>query len=73
MISSACLANGSEIDSVLVDKSDKKMYLLSNGKRLKEYDVVFGSSPKGHKEQEGDEKTPEGKYILDLGRWREAR
>ena len=65
VIASTCPAKGREINSVLVDKSDKKMYLLSNGRILKEYDVVFGSSPKGHKQQEGDERTPEGKYILD--------
>ncbi len=58
-------AVGGEIDLVLVDKSEKKIYLLSKGKELKEYDVVFGESPKGHKQQEGDERTPEGKYILD--------
>jgi murein L,D-transpeptidase YafK len=23
------------------------------------------SSPKGHKKQEGDERTPEGRYFLD--------
>lgn len=41
------------------------MYLLSEGKRIKEYNVVFGGNPKGHKQQEGDQRTPEGKYILD--------
>ena len=41
------------------------MYLLSNSETVKEYSVSFGANPVGHKEQEGDEKTPEGKYILD--------
>lgn len=54
-----------EIDYVLVNKSEKKMYFLSNGRRIKEYDVVFGGNSTGHKQQEGDERTPEGKYILD--------
>ncbi len=54
-----------EIDLVLVDKSEMKMYLLSEGRRLKEYHVVFGGNPEGHKQQEGDERTPEGKYVLD--------
>ena len=52
-------------DMVLVLKSQKKMYLKKEGEILKEYDVVFGANPKGHKEKEGDERTPEGKYILD--------
>ncbi|MCF6256286.1 MAG: L,D-transpeptidase family protein [Gammaproteobacteria bacterium] len=64
-ISTLGFAVGGEVDSVLVDKSEKKIYLLSEGKPLKEYDVVFGENPKGHKQQEGDERTPEGKYILD--------
>jgi murein L,D-transpeptidase YafK len=63
----ACsFANSSDvIDSVLVIKSENKMYLLSKGKRIKEYHVVFGANPIGHKQQEGDERTPEGHYILD--------
>lgn len=54
-----------EIDLVAVDKSENKMYLLDNDKIIKEYHVAFGENPKGHKEQEGDEKTPEGIYTLD--------
>ena len=52
-------------DSVLVIKSQSKLYLKKDGKILKEYRVAFGANPKGHKEQEGDERTPEGRYILD--------
>jgi len=55
----------SEIDLVKVDKSENRMYLLENEKVIKEYHVAFGGSPKGHKEQEGDQKTPEGLYTLD--------
>ena len=65
IISVTSFANDREVDLVLVDKSEQKMYLLSKGKQLKEYHVVFGSNPKGHKLQEGDERTPEGKYVLD--------
>ena len=65
IISSACLAKEKNIDFVLVNKSENKMYLLSDGERVKEYDVVFGENPVGHKQQEGDERTPEGKYLLD--------
>ncbi len=54
-----------EVDYVMVYKSEKKMYLLSGGDRIKEYNVVFGANPIGHKQHEGDERTPEGKYILD--------
>lgn len=53
------------VDLVKIDKSEQKMYLLDGEKIIKEYDVAFGANPKGHKQQEGDEKTPEGIYTLD--------
>jgi murein L,D-transpeptidase YafK len=52
-------------DAVLVRKSENKLYLIAEGKPFKSYHVVFGANPAGHKQQEGDEKTPEGKYFLD--------
>ena len=52
-------------DMVLVVKSESKLYLLKKQKVLSEYKVAFGANPEGHKQQEGDERTPEGKYILD--------
>jgi murein L,D-transpeptidase YafK len=58
-------AQGEEIDSVLVIKSKSKMFLISKGVRVKEYSIALGGNPKGSKQQEGDEKTPEGKYFLD--------
>ena len=64
-ISFFCSANEQKIDHVLVKKSAEKMYLLSEGKVLKTYSVSFGANPDGHKEQEGDERTPQGNYILD--------
>ena len=52
-------------DSVLVVKSQSKLYLKRNGEILKAFHVAFGANPEGHKMQEGDERTPEGRYILD--------
>jgi len=52
-------------DSVLVDKSDEKLYLLKDAAVIAEYSVSFGANPEGHKQQEGDERTPEGNYVLD--------
>ena len=55
----------SDVDLVKVDKSERKMSLLDGDKIVKEFTVAFGANPKGHKLQEGDEKTPEGEYLLD--------
>ncbi|PKF53831.1 hypothetical protein CW748_17620 [Alteromonadales bacterium alter-6D02] len=41
------------------------MILLSHGQIVREYNVALGSNPQGHKQQEGDERTPEGTYTLD--------
>jgi murein L,D-transpeptidase YafK len=59
-------ASGSAVDYVLVKKAEGKMYLLSDQKVLREYQVALGANPKGHKQQEGDQRTPEGKYALDF-------
>ncbi len=56
-------------DSVLVDKSDRKLYLIRNGEPYREYDIALGFHPVGKKLKEGDGKTPEGTYVLD---WRKA-
>jgi murein L,D-transpeptidase YafK len=52
-------------ESVLIDKSQRKMWLIASGQRYREYSISLGDDPIGHKEQEGDEKTPEGNYSID--------
>ncbi|WP_245568361.1 L,D-transpeptidase family protein [Ferrimonas futtsuensis] len=54
-----------QVDLVRVDKSQRQMELLEQGAVVRSYSVAFGANPQGHKQQEGDEKTPEGRYILD--------
>lgn len=54
-----------QADFVLVEKSKNLLTLFKNQKVIGTYHVVFGGDPVGHKEQEGDNKTPEGRYILD--------
>ena len=52
-------------DDVVVDKSDRKLYLYKAGRVLREFDVSLGLVPVGPKQREGDFRTPEGKYWLD--------
>lgn len=54
-----------EVDLVKVVKSKGALYLMEGETVVKQYAVVFGANPKGHKQQEGDERTPEGVYSLD--------
>ena len=51
-------------DMVRVVKSEKRLYLLKENKVFASYAVKFGANPKGHKQQQGDERTPEGRYFL---------
>jgi murein L,D-transpeptidase YafK len=55
----------SPADKILVKKSEHKLYLLKNGEPIRSYRVSLGSSPKGHKERQGDNRTPEGVYYID--------
>jgi murein L,D-transpeptidase YafK len=51
-------------DRVLVNKSERTLQLLRNGEVLRTYKVALGLRPEGHKEFEGDFRTPEGVYHL---------
>ncbi|MBH0006869.1 L,D-transpeptidase family protein [Psychrobacter sp. SWN149] len=53
------------IDRVFVDKSDRVLKLMSHGKVIRSYRIALGDSPAGHKQQEGDQRTPVGVYTLD--------
>jgi murein L,D-transpeptidase YafK len=52
-------------DSVLVLKKDRVLQLLKDGKPFKTYKIALGGQPVGAKSQQGDNKTPEGKYVID--------
>jgi murein L,D-transpeptidase YafK len=51
-------------DMVRVVKSEKRLYLLKENEVFASYPVKFGANPKGHKQEQGDERTPEGLYFL---------
>lgn len=54
------------VDYILVRKKDRILHVYYQNKLLKSYKISLGFSPVGHKEQEGDGKTPEGKYVISL-------
>src|SRR5437764_14656419 len=53
-------------ERVLVEKSARRLTLLRNGMPLKTYRVALGRAPVGPKQQEGDQRTPAGVYLLGL-------
>ena len=59
------LGNAKPIDHVLIDKSDRVLILMAQGKIVRTYtNIKLGDAPVGHKQFEGDEKTPEGVYRI---------
>lgn len=62
---SALAAAGARATLIVVDKSEHLMRVYAGDKQIATYRVGFGTSPVGHKQQEGDRRTPEGRYMLD--------
>lgn len=56
------------VDRVLVEKSARRLTLLRGGRPVAIYDIALGGDADGGPKQfEGDERTPEGHYVID---WR---
>ena len=53
-------------DEIVVYKSKRLLYLMKNGRILRKYRVALGKNPVGHKMEWGDNRTPEGKYRIDM-------
>ncbi len=58
-------ANIIHADKVVVIKKKRLLLLVKDGEILREYRVAIGRNPVGTKTRQGDDKTPEGEYILD--------
>lgn len=58
------------IDRVVVEKSKRRLYVLRDGAKYREYPIALGAMPNGPKVQAGDLRTPEGVYTLD---WRNPK
>ena len=56
---------GPEVTRIYVFKDQRMMHLMHNNEVLKSYDIELGFAPRGHKQFEGDGKTPEGLYFID--------
>ncbi len=53
------------IDKIIVIKHKRILQLISNNNVIKSYKISLGKVPIGHKEFEGDKKTPEGLYYIN--------
>lgn len=61
------LARQEKVTVVRVDKSERRMWLMNRDKVVRTFRISLGGNPIGPKRTEGDQKTPEGNYVID---WR---
>ena len=54
----------SKADMIVIWKSKRKMSLFQKRILIKTYTIRLGFNPIGHKQKEGDGKTPEGRYFI---------
>ncbi len=53
------------IDRIVIEKKARRLMLISKGDVIKTYKIALGGNPNGPKVRQGDDKTPEGTYIID--------
>jgi murein L,D-transpeptidase YafK len=56
---------GPPVTRILVFKQARRMHLMHFDRPLASYDIHLGFAPAGHKQFEGDGRTPEGEYTID--------
>lgn len=52
-------------DIIMVYKESRRLYLMKGDRAMRNYRFDLGWAPVGHKQFEGDGRTPEGTYIID--------
>ena len=64
LVSSPAIAQ--QADSILILKKAHLLELLANGKVIRTYHVALGKGGLAPKRTEGDARTPEGHYTIDM-------
>lgn len=65
LLAQPALASNITIDRLVVFKSKREMLAYSGDKLVKTYPISLGKNPIGHKQFEGDNRTPEGIYYIN--------
>lgn len=64
-LSATVTASNPAVDLVKVDKSERRLWLMRGDTVVASFPIALGGNPVGHKQREGDRRTPEGRYVLD--------
>lgn len=60
----AAIRKGSA-DRILIEKKERRLTVLARGEAIRSYRIALGRNPVGPKERQGDNRTPEGTYVID--------
>ena len=52
-------------DSMVLDKSERRLTMFYRGRPVRSYEVALGKNPVGPKRRRGDGRTPEGVYFIE--------
>jgi murein L,D-transpeptidase YafK len=58
-------ATAQKADRLVVEKAARRLMLFHKGQVLATYHVALGRQPRGAKQCQGDNRTPEGLYVID--------
>lgn len=58
-------AHSQRADGIVVHKAQRRLELWRGDQVLRTYRIGLGDAPVGHKRQQGDERTPEGDYVIN--------
>ena len=61
----ATLPKDAKVGKLVVYKAERKMEAWSGDTLLKTYAISLGGNPTGHKQVQGDSRTPEGLYYIN--------
>lgn len=59
------IVSAENADFILIEKANRRLVLYSNQKELARYSVALGREPSGPMRCQGDNKTPEGNYVIN--------
>lgn len=59
------MIDGKPVTMLLVYKQRRRLFVMSGDEVLRSYHAELGFTPTGHKQFEGDGRTPEGTYRID--------
>ena len=59
------MSEQNKVNAILVEKAERKLHLLTNWRTTHTFSIALGQNPVGHKQKEGDSRTPEGLYYIN--------